>query len=305
MSKVLTDLETVKLTVSSQRTVWYLDGYGLPQDSGIPVNEFIFSDIQAGNRCVRVVGLARNAPLLKRLYRMPGVKTLEVCSPLCCPSIEQRNDPGQLLISSRTYERPRSVGGWHTFTEGDLAHYTLADRYYHPEDYKKTDPAAVHMELLQHPAWPAMSFISHLNWNKLVELLGLLIDPRWYVDPSDPDKTSKLPQYLGLDPRAQNSNADKNERSARNHLVTETWRNGDPAGPFIAPGHFLWRTWHAKGGGTKGDLAVSKRFIEYLRQNWLAALCPTAQASHLFVPEYFFDKDTQDAEGYRNHMKPQ
>ena len=95
--------------------------------------------------------------------------------------------------------------------------------------------------LMIHPAWPALSFISHLDLNKLAQLLGVIRDPRWYVSLRTPlrgndiipyhDDAAKLHAYLGLDPRTMAGVlglCDETGATDRCRLVLETWSSEEP-----------------------------------------------------------------------------
>jgi hypothetical protein len=310
MLGLATDLQAVKVTTDPAGLVWYLDGLHLPQPTRLSVDEFLKQPLPWGPaRLVRAPGMARNARLLLAIYReiMAGntlFSGLEVCSPLCCVNTEQRNDPAVLLFKTRSFDPPVSVGGWHSFGPEDLRAYLLA---YFQQNELPGDQDDVAEVLHSHPAWRALSFVAGLNTAAAAQLLGLIIDPRWYIDPADPDQTNKLPQFLGLDPRAQAQqtagNIDPGGRAERNRLVLSCWKTGEPPQPTeLRPGQFLWKVWYAKGGGARGDLAASKRLVDYLRQTWTAALCRGAQAARLFVPEFFFGAASPEAVGFRKHL---
>lgn len=303
MNELLTDQKTVKATTDAAGRVWYLDGCGLPVPAlvGSPW-EFLRGRCFPPETRWRVPGLARNAGLLSVLYaavKAGEFTSLEVCSPLCCFSMEQRNDPEVLLYNARAFCVSASVGGWRDFGEHDAAAYLLALA-------AAAGAAVPFATLAAHPAWPALAFVDGLCEASVAKLLGLVIDPRWYVDPASPDQSNKLSQFLGLDPRTQTAaslpvRAKQPERADRNRTVLACWKTvAAPHPSSLSPGQFLWKTWYAKGGGVKGDLAAGKKFVEYLRLTWLSAVAGDGHRGRLFVPKFFFD-DEASAEAWRTH----
>jgi len=301
MAAVL-DTEYLKLTVDNDHLVWFLDGDEMPHLSGLTVEEFVDSDELGSDTSIRVVGMPENAELLLHLFEMKvaeDINHLQVCSPLCCESSEDRHDPEVLLYNMRSFGLSPSLGGWHDFDLKDYYIYSLVAVYEHPP----VDVNRVRQMLAGHPAWSALTFIADLDTLKCAELFATIIDPRWYIDAAvDPNRGSKLEQYLGLNPRIQ-ANLDKpnDHWQAQNcRLVMECWKNEVPR-KNIGPRHFLWRAWNARGGGFRGDLVASKLFISFLRQTWLQAMCNTRHASHLFVPEYFF-LQPDEMVAYKDHI---
>jgi len=295
-TKAVVDASSVKMTTDLQGKVWLIDGEGMPVNTGIDDKIFSYEKVFDRRRLIRIPGLARNARLLINLYQCGETISLEVCSPTCS-ACEYRNDPALLLYNARSFEHPASVGGWHRFTPKDYQHYLLADKVYRNLPFECW--ATCVEEVSSHPAYPAAMFVRHLDEGKLAHLLGLIIDPRWFVDIEDPNKQNRLSQFLGLTPKYQRSSTE-DVKSIRNRLVLSCWKNGDSPSN-IEGDQFLWKIWYEKGGGEKGDLAASKRFISYLQQTWTAVLCRSSQSSRLFAPEYFFDKET--AKAYLNYTR--
>lgn len=303
MAELLTDLQSVKLTVDQTGEVWILNGYQLPHSTKQRAAAFVAARSLPAETVLRVPGLSRNAELLLALYaavKRGEFAKLEVCSPLCCATQEERNEPDVLLYNSRRFACPPSAGGWHEFDDDDLVAYRLAERYGKPD----VDVAARQLDCLAHPAWPALMFPEGLDQSRLAELLGLIVDPRWFVDPGNPEQTNKLPQFLGLDPHSQSaSKHDKAGRVTRNRLVMSCWKTAEPPQiQHLRPAQFLWKLWYAKGGGVRADLAVSKRFVEYLRLTWLSEVCRDGHKGRIFVPRFFFE-DAETVAAYKEHMQ--
>ncbi len=304
MTGVIADLKTVKVTTSPDGIVWVLDGDKLPRSTRMGVAEFIRRGFFRDPKYLRVPGLVRNARLLTELHlavRRDEYYSLEVCSPLCCFSSEQRDDPATLLYNARQFDYPISSGGWRYFDNADMYSASLTARY---AEGGLDDEATLQFELASHPAYPAVTFIKHLDQVSVAALLGLIFDPRWYINPLEPDRSNKLQQFLGLDPKCQAAkDPSSGDRVARNRLVLACWKNGPvPTPADIGPGQFLWKTWYARGGGTRGDLAASKRLVDYLRQSWLMFVCRGGMQSEVFVPKLFFGADSPDAAAFESHV---
>ena len=305
MNPTTADDHALKLSVDNDNLIWYLEGDGLPRHSNNEVDQFLDGRILRQYDHVRVVGLAANSVLLLRLFELKQrgfLKSLEVCSPLCCESAEDRRDPEVVLFNMRDYRLAASLGGWHEFSGRDAMSYLLAAHFQRSREVTDEQRRV----LLRHPAWPALRFIKPLDSDACCKLLGLLIDPRWYIDSDEPNRSGKIEQFLGLNPTAQAANecADEPWSHERCRLVQSCWRVGQVPGRIqdMNARHFLWRAWLGRGGGLKGDLAASKLFISFLRQTWTEALCDGPKRGRLFVPEYFFaGKD--EAEAFKTHMK--
>lgn len=300
MTSLAVDCKSLKLTVAENGDVWVLEGDGMPVCTGLSVDEFIAHD---GWERLRVVGTAANAHLILRLYaRAKGRQPVEVCSPLCCESAEDRRDPEVLLYSMRFFEGAPSVGGWHAVGSRDIPSYLLAAHFQKNETVGPQQLQAFSV----HPAYPALSFVQGIDSDACCHLLAEIVDPRWYIDLGDPDRGSRLGQFLGLNPRTQAGVGREEEswRHDRCKRVLTCWRTGSPPGRLqeLGPRQFLWRVWHARGGGVKGDLAGSKLFVAFLRAAWTDAVCQGPKAGHLFVPEIFFQHE-DEAKAYREHLQ--
>jgi hypothetical protein len=215
-----------------------------------------------------------------------------------CPSVNYCGKPEKILFRMRSCRDSPSRGGWHEFTEADHASYRIADAATHLAD------AARFSSLLEvHPVWPALSIIPHLNKTALALLIAYLLDPRFYIDPEDPDRSSPLNSFLGLRPHCQelaHTEVDDYESPelSRCRMVYACWHRC-PESPRTASS-FLWRT-YLKNANCIGELNASKQLVSYLCRNWLDALYPKPPwGERLFVPEHFFKPG--EVEWYREAM---
>lgn len=295
------DTRAVKATVDADGVVWVLDGTSIPSSTRMSAGEYLASSLLPSDRWFRVPGGARNAGLLLGLYgkvRDGSVVGLDVCSPALLGDASSPADV--VLFAARGCRLRPSLGGWHEFLEDDAVAHALAARAYSLVPW---DEVEVGVLLRAHPASRSFDFAEISDRRGLAYVLGQVIDPRWYVDPIDPDgSANRLTQFLGVDPRTASEDPPKSERARRYRAVRGCWHSGEsPPLADLRPGQFPWRSWYAKGGGQKGELSGSKKLVEFIRQTWTAALCRSGQRGRLFVPEYFFSAAV-DAEAYRRHL---
>jgi hypothetical protein len=303
----------LRLTVDRKGTVWQLLGSSMPRSTGQDVPTFLDKHSFEPDDHVRVVGVPANANLIVELYyrRLKKViNQLEVCSPLCCHDPSDRDDPAILLFSTRRFCRPPSLGGWHEFAIRDYPSYLLCHYFSDMASSMKLSPTTKILDypaqfpkdaVFHHPAWPYLSFVEGICAEACAELISHLLDPRWYVDPApDGDESTRMEQFLGLYSGIAKDRT--SVRARRYQLVLDCWKNGGTGVIHTdGPRGFVWRSWITKGGGEKGDIAASKCFINYLRMTWSMSLCLTAQASRLFVPHHFFQRQ-DEVEAFLGHL---
>lgn len=315
-------------------TVWHsIDGRHV-EDSGQDVLEFIDDSGRIANRDLYVLGMRGNAALLAHLYELKESRQLpivvHVASPLVCQTQADRESPESVLASMRCFNRAASLGGFHKFEAKDYISYAIVRELVAHNCV--TDTARRYAQL--HPVWNALQFVPHKNADKCIELLSVIVDPRWYVDVCNPDRLSKLESYLGLNPRTQAGLTGKTP--AGDHadacaLVAGCWQQAellnrvlglfrlhgptpvaDCVEPGLAPGDFAWRMWGTRlGMGSKykskgpvmATLRASQLFVGYIRHTWLSALYSDAQKGRdeLFSPKAFF-RHAEEVEAYTRHM---
>jgi len=307
------DMSSTKLTVDRVGIVWELIGSRMPYSTGLDVVNFLKTHRFDPDDQIRVVGIADNTSLIVELFHRrikKEIASLEVCSPLCCTDPADRDDPGIVLFSMRKFHRSPSLGGWHEFVLRDYPSYVLASYFAAAAASLKLPPSAEVLEypieyprqlLPHHPAWPYLSFIESLSIDACAELVAMLIDPRWYIEPTpDGIDGDRMEQFLGLYPGI--SKEKSSTRARRYQLTLGCWKNsGGSILQADGPRGFVWRIWASKGGGEKGDIAACKCFVNYLRLTWSMSLCTGPQANHLFVPSYFF-QNNDEVEAYTAHI---
>lgn len=301
------DLLSLKLHVDDKDSVWYVVGDNPPVATGMGIIPFMLQPVLRKSTCVRLIGTLENTHLILALYgqQLHGEKALiEICSPLVCQTANELHDPKHALYAMRQYDKAVSLGGWHEVNQGDYFAYALVN---HIHKVGGIDDQALRL-LRSHPAWPALSFIPHLNRSACIFLLAMIVDPRWYIDPMSPGRGSKLRSYLGLNPQTMLGvlgTASRNRYYDRCKMAAEAWNGQKDLKNIEEPNYFLYRVFRSAGinkGPLYAGLRTTQYFIEFLRLTWLAALAPNTQLESLFVPEYFF-KSKEEAQAFRDHMK--
>jgi hypothetical protein len=323
--------KVLKVHTAKDGRVWYVDGSRGAINTGAPIENFLEDAAFRRARHVRMVGSYSNALALCLLYERKQAGKLirlEVASPAVVGRTRaERDDPMLMLVRMRDSAADGltpSMGGWHEFNDNDYHAYVIAAC---PEvDDRAFDMDQFRMSLLSdHPAWPGLSFIAHLDQSRLAELLGIILDPRWYVSLRMPrqgsefapyyDDAAKLHAYLGLDPRTMAGVlglCDEAGSTTRCRLVYETWFHVPTPEQQLDPRHFLWRRYRRESGPIKGALRASQMFVDYLRLVWLDALyCDHSGHGRaapgkrpfregLFAPDHFFSHG-EEATAYMAH----
>lgn len=299
------DTRALKVHQDTEGRIWYLNGEGVPEQTDHTWRDFMQQPIMQKAKHIRLIGSQENAKAIVQLYarrKDHSLEKLEVCSPMVCLTAQERNNPETALYNMRNWNWASSIGGWHEVTEKDYASYLLAFEIQKAK-YKIDDN--VRRVIKIHPAWAALSFITHLNVDNLCVLLGLLLDPRWYIDFDDPNSSAKLKAFLGLTPKHQKASKDGDTttvHAGRCKLVLDTWKTSDNEPSNIHhPSNFLWRTWCHHNKSETGELRASQSFITFLRHTWSDALYPK-QSEPLFIAKYFF-KHEEEALAFDHHMK--
>ena len=296
------DLQALKVHTAPNGLVWIAQDDCVPANTGLGVAAF-----SAHLRCVeriRVLGTQGNAALLRELLRAPErYRVLEIAGPQLCQAPSELTDPALTLYRMRqSAGLGPSRGGWHTAQPSDRATYALIA---YAQEYPFGD--AMRALLQAHPAWPALSFIPHLNEERAVQLLSEVVDPRWFVNPAAPDRVSRLFAYLGLCPRMQiavDADQIRGQRALRCRLVLDTWHGTPGPRDLTAPANFLWRVWAAAGSSSRGRLRASQKFIIFLRHVWMNGLYRDTRYGRgdgLFAPDLLF-KTPAEIEAFRAHL---
>lgn len=288
--------------------VWYADGVESPAESIQDLTGFINEVSHRTNPHIRVLGTVSNSQLIVDLYqkccspRRNG--KLEVASPLVCLTAAERNDPNISLYRMRQCLLSPSLGGWHQVTELDYPVYALAAQFNRDGVFNE------HIQrLLQtHPVYHDLTFLPTLHQESIARLLAIVLDPRWFIDFSNPYRLSRLKTYLGLTPRYMwnvTNGIISNERAHRCFLTLKAWQGDGEPNPrdYELPGNFLWRRWKSVGGSFKGNLRATQAFVAYLARTWQQRLVAksTQRLEKMFDPEGLLKGSEVDA--YKHHER--
>jgi hypothetical protein len=304
--------------------IWYQDSSSEPTRYPGHMGEFLEEAILTRVPAIRLIGDWTNARLLMELYEIRHrVAKIEVASPAIVARTRDRGLPGPVLYELGLCCRGPSLGGFHEMAETDYHTYALVHAYWTPSIVIGTIAGKV----VKHPAWQALSFIPHLRVARIGRILAHIVDPRWYVDPCYPDRSSKFNQALQLNPYYQQLVSAGVTDSLCNDVL-HSWKVAqesairdiyeltgpvpvaDSQGAGIQPGDFCWRAWATGKNPAQADLRGSKRFADFLRQTWLDALYRNNAAvpedrAGLFRPADFF-KHEAEVFAFEQHMlKPQ
>ena len=298
---MIQDASCLKLHTPSSGIVWYADGLNPAECSNMRPEEFLSSHIvSAINLSVRILGVPQNAELITALHsrkKQRKLGSVYLAGPNVCESLIELDDPPLTFRRMRDAFMATSCGGWHPITDPAAAIYGLILRIQRQSDWFDIG-GRVYYET--HPLYRAINFIPDVNHQNVAQLLATIIDPRWYVDRRRPDNPHKLSLFLGLTPKTQKRVSDSTKlvsrgRDLRCAMVLNCWKTKPAADADLTdPANFLWRIYHANGGGAKGDLRASQSFIGYLRTHWLAAVSANVEMrKELFLPERFFKADAE------------
>lgn len=298
----MTDLQTcppresrvLHLHTDQTGKLWMLAGDDLPQT----VELVTALDKAKMSDAVRVVGMGRNAALLRQLYlwhcrgKLPR---LAVGTPLIGLTRRERDTPSVLLRRMREFPNglPASVGGWHTFTATDESMYALVEAVRTDQSYEQQCAL-----LMRHPAWPALSFLK-VDPKATCRVLAAIGDPRWFVDRRHPERAAKLRAFLGLREATIKQVLAGEVITAiqgRCQDVMRAWMSFGPlAREAHVPGRYLWRQWIA--ADTPNAVRaqrVTQAFVTYMRWTWLDAIQRCDRKSNtgeLFDARQFFGDD--------------
>ncbi len=284
------EAQILKVQLSQDGRLWYARGVETPVMSTQSRAGFVSGLSARDDLHVRVLGTVINAPLIVDLYqkccspRRTG--KLEVASPAICETIAERRDPQISLYRMRQCLLSPSLGGWHQVDELDYPSYAIAAQF--AEDGKFT--SHIDKLLVTHPTYHDLTFLPTLNRSAAAELLGIILDPRWFIDTRNPYRLSQLKLYLGLTPKhmRQVTTAGVScERTRRCQLALAAWGGGHPptTAEFERPGNFLWRRWREANDTVMGNLRATQAFMAYLIRTWQQQLVSkSGQTLEMFIP---------------------
>lgn len=332
--EVHTQLEEILLHIRDGR-LWF----GIDRPMGAvwpgPVADFIQQDWVRSAERLKILGTPENASLIVSLYdqrlRTQGRQRIMLGSPGLC---HVDRDTPEVFRQMLEMEYAPSVGGWHTMVAEEYPAYALID---HLQQTNGSIGMKALCYLQAHPAFPALSFIPSIVLPRAIKLLQVIVDPRFHVDPSHPDRTAKLRTLLGLDSvgltnvRAyiHNTVQEKNHKYSMTELTLNTWSGGWSklaTQPSVDARDFLMRVVKTMLRTHEMETALlrtSHVFVRFLRDVWLHNLTPKRvymtdnrvpvadNRCHikpcrrynpdLFVPEHFFAR-ADEVQAWLSHL---
>jgi hypothetical protein len=302
-----TDLLALKVSVDAEGLIWYSIADQPPIFTRKSLVSFLLNPLSKEISKFRVMGTQGNVELILALFlRILEQETgsVEVCSPLACKTQKEREDPIRLFLAARSINQVSSLGGWHNFNKNDYPTYALSQHLTRTKG--QVDDHARRL-LKTHPNWAALTFIPHINMDACCKLLALILDPRWYLTPTNPNRGSKLRSFLGLDIKTLLGVIGKGpiqRYHERCKLVFDAIQGNTSRSSINNPAFFLHRIMAVNPDKRViGLLRAMQTFVEYLRLTWLAALgSGKHQNEALFVPEYFF-KSKEETDAFLQHMR--
>lgn len=292
----------LKVTLDSHGEVWAIAGDRMPSCTSLSVKDYVDRLDKLGTPIdkIRVLGSARNAELIVRLYRMKirnHLKSLEVGSPI----ISSNDDAASSLIKMRMASLPPSMGGWHEASASDCVAYGVGVLM-RSSDQGSHEQACELMK--QHPIWSYVSFIPHIDAMFFTKVVARIADPRWFIDVNHPNRLSRLNAWLGLCNGPQTD-----DKLIHKFDVYSSWCNGlsNNAGELHKPGWFIIREGRRRWPNHKiwvTALRMSQLFIKYVRLAWMDSLYPFPNPwmEKLLDPDLFF-YDKVDSIGFAEHMR--
>jgi hypothetical protein len=197
----------------------------------------------AEDAVVRLAGRRDNLRLAVRLWA--SGRAVEVCAPT-----RPAGGPSEALLEASQVALAASAGGFCRVDGREVAAYLVA------MDGRAAAPEAV----AGHPALFALDFLG-VPRPLALDLLACLVDPRWFSDPTAPDRPDRLYRYLGVGCGPGRPGPD------------------DPRGPRAA----CLAACLAAASGLKAP-ATPEALLSYLTQFWRARLARVVPTDGLFDP---------------------
>lgn len=302
----------LRIYTDDSGVVWFRTAkeFGRACASELSVDDFLNQPIMRNIKTLHILGFRSNAELICKLHearnvvsnnyheRSPLPLNIKIGTPMCVPSAA-RTDPSAILTLMSELDLPYSCGGWHELTQHDYRMYDLVRKCANTE----TLTADMLDALRNHPAYLAVSFVNTFDEYSSAKMLAEIIDPRWFVDPLNPDRTSRLRKYMGMRLDQSNDMFDFNNqqdlRAVRAQLLCRSWSGGKASTASL---NFLYRmlTSDTSGSQDKRFFKACLKYLHFVRAVWLDQLA--AKDRTLFVPEYFFE-DEFDVAKYKLHAK--
>lgn len=286
--------DTLYLTVNSDNHISYATEKSLPVHTSYSIDDFFNAELLTENTKLKIPAKYENIPIILKsfFHKCRGaISSLKVCSPRIIETCA--DDPDSELHEAKKQCLNPSIGGWHEFDERDYPSYRiafeLAEALPDYEDVKET--------LKLHPVWSALSFLDSLDSLSLAHLISWIIDPRWFINETNPNDFQFIYAEIGLTKTNCSRIANKKIPNHNHSLEYESyWRCRNVvdcwAGPSSLPesqstSKFLWQKFKAYPDKVEGLLNATKLFVDLFIHIWLDVLACPYQRGQIFIPEQF------------------
>ena len=264
MNKIL------RLHTDSEGAVWCGQNGVRAVNSKLVPEEFVTHNSFRTAKLVRIMGVHDNADLIVTAYnaqkRLNSSRTparsalsmsnvrLEVGSPLICPVKALRKDPVEVLQRMwQTDTASRLSANWRTVDANLFNSYLLSMSVGEVSDKS----AAI---FRYHPTASIFKYLSDYDISACMKFVSEVLDPRWFLHPDRPHRTTRLNRFLGLTPSVFKAIFSGNAAEmtgahniSRAIVVNSCWNVGDlDEVDCSAPRNFLWRIYRERGYGWKG-----------------------------------------------------
>lgn len=182
------------LHMDSEGTIWGMTPQGIAKPVKLRDLEEL---LRVGN--YRVVGLPINYGLITELHallmRKKAKAQIWIGSPEVCPG--KNCQPAPLLSCLSVLEVHDNLHHrWHPLSSETYNNFLLL-RALHDEGFSDLTAAIYNSHCLK----PFCQFAGLTDWQLAVNVIASIGDPRWYLNPKRPYRTTKLESYFGLIPR--------------------------------------------------------------------------------------------------------
>lgn len=274
----------VTLHTDNDFSVWYSDNFIQGENTHSDITDFFNSDYMEQLDCaatISVLGIRNNAGLITQLYERQLTKQkyrnkrLFVRSPAAIPrKTLNDNIPVVLQRLRQPLASDCRAHQSHDIRPNDYITYSMIGSVL--LDNTSTVPEKAKRFLRQHPAFPAIDFVSSSNLDSACALICDIVDPRWFRHATHTSRQSNLYSYLGL--TLQNMRCfcgeTSNSESGFNRAVRamKAWYNSNFDPDNTAAGNFLSATFKKHTHKAKALLRCTQRFVSLLSHVWFAGV---------------------------------
>lgn len=301
--------DVLRIHVDDSGVVWCGTLGILSLRTGLSVGQFILSEVFRDTLRIRLLGCAANAPLICAIHNHQikhgrhGIKdSIRICSPAMFTR-RQLQEP--TIVLQRLWQPTSEILQASSFELQihDVCAYQLLAQLQGEQYWHVT--STVLQTAQMHPGWAAASFPFTSDVEAVARLLGHIVDPRWFLHPTRPNRLTRLYQYFGLSPKncdnvlkAQRPHRMPEDRWARLQNAVKAWTGGKTPEEidYTQTNNHLWRIYRSRGGG-KGLHNATCHYLRMIALSWLQLLVRPVRT--IFLPSMMLDSEEEIA--YRRH----